>query len=69
MINKSEHLDGTQHVPAIISRCGGPSPMALNVCGQCGSAIAPLGNLQINPVWIAISEQEADAIRQNGARG
>lgn len=51
------------HVPVIISRCGGPSPKALNVCRHCGSAIAPLGNLQSNPLWIAISDQEEDRIR------
>lgn len=60
---KSVCPNGKEHIPAIVSRCGGPSPKALNVCGNCGSAIAPLGNLQTNPLWMAISDQEEDRIR------
>ncbi len=55
-----------EHVPVIVSRCGGPSPKELNVCGYCGSSIKPQGNLQVNPLWVAISDQEEDRIRAQG---
>ena len=54
---------GGPHVPVIVSRCGGPSPRILNACGLCGEQIAPIGNLQTNPIWEAIDEGTADTIR------
>ncbi len=46
------------HSPAIVSRCGGPTPEELNICGICGSDLT-----MIRGAWIAISEEQADSIR------
>ena len=50
--------DCNPHVPVIMHRSGGPSAEELNVCGVCGSAIAPRDGK-----WTAISDQEEDRIR------
>lgn len=48
------------HSPAIVSRCGGPTPQELNICGICGEELT-----KIRGRWIAISSEQADAIRGN----
>jgi len=51
-------LSSMSHSPAIVSRCGGPTPEELNICGICGSELT-----MVRGVWIAISDEQADAIR------
>ncbi len=50
--------DCDPHIPAIMHRTGGPSSEELNVCGLCGSSIAPRDGK-----WTAIGDQEEDRIR------
>lgn len=52
-------ISGRVHDPAIVSRAGGPSSSELNMCGICGENITLIRN-----VWIAITEEQADAIRK-----
>ncbi len=52
-------MSGMAHSPAIVSRCGGPSPEELNSCGICGLDITKIRNK-----WIGITEEQADSIRR-----
>ena len=51
-------MSGKVHSPAIVSRCGGPTAEELNICGICGSDLT-----MVRGVWIAISDEQAYAIR------
>lgn len=51
-------MSGLAHSPAIVSRCGGPTPEELNICGICGAELT-----QVRSRWIAITDEQADAIR------
>lgn len=51
-------MSGMAHSPAIVSRCGGPTPEELNICGICGEELT-----RIRSRWVAISAEQADAIR------
>ena len=51
-------MSGKAHSPAIVSRCGGPTPEELNVCGICGSDLT-----MVRGAWIAISDERAFSIR------
>ena len=51
-------ISGKVHSPAIVNRCGGPTAEELNICGICGSDLT-----MVRGVWIAISDEQAYAIR------
>ena len=48
------------HNPVIVHRSGGVSATKLNACGICGVYIRPA---EVEGYWVAISNEEADAIR------
>ncbi len=56
-------VSGMAHSPAIVSRCGGPTPEELNTCGICGAYLT-----QVNGAWLAISEDEAFLIRETARK-
>ena len=51
-------MSGMAHSPAIVSRCGGPTPEELNICGICAAELT-----LIRSKWIAITDEQAAAIR------
>ena len=51
-------MSDMNHSPAIVSRCGGPSAMELNICGICGEELT-----NIRGLWISITPEQADVIR------